>query len=105
MKLKLAAAAVGLALSGTVMADSASVGQSGTDNFAFVDQTNSGAYASVYQSGDRNHAGSSYVWDGVTYYFGGIQQTNVSSGYAGLSQQGSDNNGSIYQYEGSNMQA
>jgi hypothetical protein len=105
MKLKLAAAAVGLALSGTVMADSASVSQYGTDNFAFVDQTNSGAYASVYQSGDRNHAGSSYVWDGVTYYFGGIQQTNVSSGYAGLFQQGNDNNGSIYQYQGSNMQA
>lgn len=105
MKLKLAAAAVGLALSGMALADGASVSQYGTDNFANVEQTNSGAWASVYQSGDRNHAGASFDFDGVTYYFGGIQQTNVSSGYAYISQQGNDNNASIYQYQGSGMGA
>lgn len=105
MKLKLAAAAVGLALSGMALADGASVSQYGTDNFANVDQNNSGAYASVSQYGDRNHVGASFDFDGVTYYFGGIQQTNVSSGYAYISQQGNDNYASIYQYQGSGMGA
>jgi hypothetical protein len=105
MKLKLAAAAIGLALSGMALADGAGVYQYGNDNFVNVEQNNSGAWASVSQSGDRNQVGGSYTWDGTTYYFGGIQQTDVSSGSASIYQYGNDNYGSIYQTQGSNMQA
>src|SRR6266581_3640306 len=105
MKLKLAAAAVGLALSGAALADSAGISQFGTDNFAYVDQTNSGAWAGVSQNGDRNHVGFSYEYNGVTYYYPGIQQVDVSSGYAYITQQGNDNNANIFQYVGSGMVA
>jgi hypothetical protein len=105
MKLKLAVAAVGLALSGAALADSAYIGQYGADNFAYVDQTNSGAYVNVYQNGDRNHVGQMYTSEGINYYYAGVIQTNVASGYVNVSQFGNDNWANVYQYQGSGMNA
>src|SRR5438067_8934370 len=105
MKLKLLAAAVGVALSGVASADSGGIGQYGNDNFAYIDQTSSGAYAGVYQSGDRNHVGASYEYNYTTYYYAGLTQGNVTSGYGYVQQQGSDNWAWMYQFNGSNLQA
>jgi len=105
MKPKLIAVATGLALSGSVLADGGSISQYGNDNFAYVDQTASGAYAYVYQSGDRNRVGSTYTYDYTTYNYPGVYQNNVSSGYSYLNQWGNDNYANLYQVNGSNMNA
>lgn len=87
MRVKIAVAAVGLALSGPALADYGSVYQYGNDNYANLEQTNSGAGAYVSQYGDRNHVGQNY--EGTEY--AGLRQSNVISGYASVSQQGNDN--------------
>ena len=87
MKLKLVVAAVGLAFSIPAMADSGGVYQSGNDNYANVEQTSSGAGASVYQSGDRNRVGFDYRPYGYDYQYPGITQYQVNWGYASVQQQ------------------
>src|SRR4051812_34592714 len=103
MKLKLVVAAVGLAFSIPAMADSGGVYQSGNDNYANVEQTSSGAGASVYQSGDRNRVGFDYRPYGYDYQYPGITQYQVNWGYASVQQQGSDNSAYISQYYGDNQ--
>lgn len=99
MRFKIAVAAVGLALSYPALADYSSVYQSGTDNYAAVEQSNSGAGAYVSQYGDRNHVGQNY--DGTDY--AGMRQYNVISGYASVTQQGNDNWAWTYQDGGTNQ--
>lgn len=103
MKLKLAVAAVGLAFSVPAMADYGGVYQSGSDNYANIDQTNSGAGAYISQTGDRNRAGFDYRPYGYDYQAPGIYQYNVNWGYASIGQYGNDNSAYTYQYYGDNQ--
>jgi hypothetical protein len=100
MKLKIAAVAVGLAFAVPAFADYGGINQYGNDNYANIDQTNSGAGAYVYQTGDRNHVGAFYEGYGD---YPGIQQYNVNSGYVQTQQIGNDNWAWAYQYGGDNQ--
>jgi len=98
MRLTLAAAAIGLAFSAPALADSATINQTGVDNYAAVEQQNAdGSSARITQVGDRNHAGAAASGDAAATQ--GIRQVNASFSSAQIDQRGNDNEASIHQQD------
>jgi Curlin associated repeat len=102
MRLTLAAAAVSLAFGLPTFAHasgSATINQSGVDNYGSIEQENTGGVgAQIQQIGDRNKAGAPA--SGATEATNGILQLNQTSSFASVFQRGNDNVGSIVQQNG-----
>src|ERR687888_1623994 len=102
MRSSLIAAAVGFAFALPAFADTTITYQSGNENYANVEQSNSlGSTVYVTQIGDRNRVGNLQEGTpGVTQTnLGGFESLNTASVY----QQGNDNQASSAQSNGSNL--
>ena len=110
MKLKLAAAAVGLALSVPAFAadvnSGASINQTGNGNYGAIEQSGAlNGNAAIDQYGDNNKAGSESASGGVTTVTAGITQIGTTGAFAQWVQYGNGNWGSITQTASANVTA
>jgi hypothetical protein len=91
-----------MTFSAPAFSDSATINQSGNDNYGAIEQQNAdSSSASITQIGDRNHAG--YAASGGSAATVGIHQTNATLTTGIMYQFGNDNVGSLEQQNTSNV--